>query len=192
MWHDITALGLHIWSNNVGWCMTSPSLDSTHGKTTSSVAGHHRPWTTHSWRTSGMGSTHSRTTSGVACHHIPWTANTTAQRRAWHEITGLDCTHRRMTSGFTSHHHHWTARRVGQRRAWHDITALGLHRRSNDVVCGMTSPPLESIHDQTTSGVAGHHHPWSANTVRRRRAWHDITAFGQHIWSNDVGHGMPS
>ena len=28
--------------------------------------------------------------------------------------------------------------------------------------------------------------------VRRRRAWHDITALGQHTRLNDVGRGMPS
>uniref|UniRef100_A0A494G8Q1 Uncharacterized protein n=1 Tax=Solanum lycopersicum TaxID=4081 RepID=A0A494G8Q1_SOLLC len=26
----------------------------------------------------------------------------------------------------------------------------------------------------------------------RRRAWHAITALGQHTWSDDVGRGMPS
>ena len=28
--------------------------------------------------------------------------------------------------------------------------------------------------------MAWHHPPWTARTVRRRRAWHDITAVGQH------------
>ena len=34
--------------------------------------------------------------------------------------------------------------------------------------------------------------PWTARTVKKRRAWHDITALGQHTWSNDVGRGMTS
>ena len=81
---------------------------------------------------------------------------------------------------------------VGRRRAWHDITALGLHRRSNDVGCGMTSPPLESIHGRTTSGMAGPHRSWTANTVERHQAWHAIIALGRQTRSNDVRHDMPS
>ena len=38
----------------------------------------------------------------------------------------------------------------------------------------MPSSPLGSTHGRTTSGVACHHSPWTANTM------------------NDVGHGMPS
>ena len=56
----------------------------------------------------------------------------------------------------------------------------------------MTSPPLDSTHHRTTSGVACHHRLWSANTIERRRVWNDITAFGQHTRSNDVGHEMTS
>ena len=37
-WHDIIALGQHTRSNNVEHGMTSPSLDYTHGRTTSGVA----------------------------------------------------------------------------------------------------------------------------------------------------------
>ena len=33
---------------------------------------------------------------------------------------------------------------------------------------------------------------WEAHTVERRRAWHDITAFGRHAGSNDIGRGMTS
>ena len=42
------------------------------------------------------------------------------------------------------------------------------------------------------SGVACNHLLWEAQTVRRRRAWHAITALGQHTWSDDVERGMPS
>ena len=114
-----------------------------------------------------------------------------------------------------------------QRQAWHDITALVLHTRSNNVGCGMQSSPLGSTDSQmawhgmptsplgstngrTTSGVACHHRLWAAHMVKRRRAWHDIIAFGladivgrrrtwhaiiafgRQTWSNDVGRGMPS
>ena len=37
-WHDITTLGLHARSDDVGRGMTSPPLDNTHGQKTSSVA----------------------------------------------------------------------------------------------------------------------------------------------------------
>ena len=33
---------------------------------------------------------------------------------------------------------------------------------------------------------------WTTRTVRRRWAWHVITAFGQHTWSDDIMHGIPS
>ena len=79
-----------------------------------------------------------------------------------------------------------------QRQAWHEITALGLHRRSDDVGCDMTSSPLDSTHDRTMSGVACHHRLWVAHTIKQRQAWNEITAFGQHIRSNDVGRERPS
>ena len=56
----------------------------------------------------------------------------------------------------------------------------------------MTSPPLDSSHGRTTSGVAIHHRQWAAHTVKRHWAWHDITAFGEHTRSNDVVCDMPS
>uniref|UniRef100_A0A3Q7IGM0 Uncharacterized protein n=1 Tax=Solanum lycopersicum TaxID=4081 RepID=A0A3Q7IGM0_SOLLC len=112
------------------------------------------------------------------------------QRRAWHDITPLDNTHGR------------------QRRAWHDTTAFGQHTWSDYVRRGMTSLPLESTHDRTTSGVICHHRLWAAHTVERRvachhrrwaahmvercQAWHDITILGLHARSNDVGRGMTS
>ena len=55
----------------------------------------------------------------------------------------------------------------------------------------MTLPPLDSSHGRLTSGVAIHRQ-WAAHTVKRRWAWHDITAFGQHTRSNDVERDMPS
>ena len=56
----------------------------------------------------------------------------------------------------------------------------------------MTSPPLDSTHARTTSGVPCHHRLLEAHTIERRRAWHAIIAFGQHKRSNDIGHGIPS
>ena len=57
-WHAIMDLELHTQFDNVGRGMPL--------------------WT--------LGSTHDRTTSGVACHHGPWTTHTVERRRAWHAI----------------------------------------------------------------------------------------------------------
>ena len=79
-----------------------------------------------------------------------------------------------------------------QRRAWHSITALGHHTRSDDVGLGIKSRHLDSTHGRTTSDVACHHLLYAACTIERRQAQNDITAFGQHTRSNDVGRGMTS
>ena len=143
-WHDITAFGQHTWSDYVWRGMTSLLLDSTHG----------------------------RTTSGVACHHHLWAALTVERCRAWNNITAFgqhtrsnnvgrdmpsppfDSTFCRTTSGVACHHRRWAAHMVERCQAWNDITTLGLHARSDDVGRGMTSPPLDSTHSRTTSGVA--------------------------------------
>ena len=118
-------------------------------------------------------SSHSRTASGVACPHCPWTGNAVEQCRAWHAINALGKYIRKDDVG----------------RA---IVALGQHRRSDNVGRGMPSPPLDSTHGRMMSGVACHHHPWTAHTVVRRRAWHDLTALGQHTQLDYVGRGMTS
>ena len=117
-WHDITALGLHtrLATSGVAWhqrpwtahtvsiagrCMTSPTLDSTHG----------------------------RKTCGVACNHRLWAAHTIERRRAWHAIIALgrQTPYNNVRRGITSPPLDSTQGR--QRRSWHDITALGLHTR---------------------------------------------------------------
>ena len=136
--------------------------------------------------------THGRTTSGVTCHHSLWTAHSVERRLVWHVIIAvgqhtrsndvgrgmisppLECTHGRTTSGVALHHRPWTAHSVG------------------NVGRGMKSPPLDSTHGHTTSCMAFHHRHWAAHTVKRRWAGHDITAFGQHTRSNDVGRDMSS
>ena len=152
---------------------------------------------------SHFGSTHSQTTSGVACHPRLLAAQTVERRRAWHPIIAFGLAHT-----------------VGRRRVWHAIRSLGCQTRSNDVGCGMPSPPLGSTHGRTTSGMACHHGPWTAHTVERRRAWaytverrrarHAIISFGlsdtvrrrrawkaiidlgQQTQSNDIRRGMLS
>ena len=97
-----------------------------------------------------------------------------------------------MTSGVACHHRLWEAQTVERCRAWHDIIALGRQTRSNDVRHDMPLPPLDSTHGQTTSSVACHYQLWAAHTVKRRRPWHAIIAFGQHKRSNSVGRGVLS
>ena len=58
VWHDITTLGQHTRSDDVGLGMPSSPLGSTNG----------------------------RKTSGVACHHRLWAAQMVERRRAWHAI----------------------------------------------------------------------------------------------------------
>ena len=101
---------------------------------------------------SPLGSTHGGTTSGVACNH-----------RLWAALYG------RTTSGVACHHHLWAAYTVERRRAWHAIIDLRQHTQSKDVGRGMISPPLNSTHDRTTSGVTCHH---------RHRTAHDRTTSG--------------
>ena len=167
-WHDITALGQYTQSDDVWRCMTLPPLDSTHD----------------------------RTTSGVTCQYRLWATHMVERRRAWHGITSfgqrtrsddigrympslpLESTHGRTKSGVACHHHFWATHTVELRRAWHAIIAYGQHKLSNDIGRDMPSPPLESTHGQTTSGVACHHHLWEAHTVERRSAVHDIIAVG--------------
>ena len=104
----------------------------------------------------------------------------------------LGSTDDRTASGLACHHRLWVAHTVERRQAWHAIIAFGKHTRSYDVGRGMPSSPLGRTHGRTTSGMACHHSPWTANTVERRHAWHANIAFGQHRRSDGVGRGMPS
>ena len=104
----------------------------------------------------------------------------------------LDSTHDRTMSRVACHHCLWASHTVERCRVWHDISAFGQHTRSNDVGRDMPSPLLESTQRQTTLGVSCEHRLKAAHTVERRRAWHDITTFGQHTRSNDVRRDMPS
>uniref|UniRef100_A0A3Q7HKW9 Uncharacterized protein n=1 Tax=Solanum lycopersicum TaxID=4081 RepID=A0A3Q7HKW9_SOLLC len=230
-WHAIIALGLHASLDDVGRGMTSPPLDSTYVHMVGNVG--------RGITSPPLDSTHSRTTSSVACHYRLLAAQTVERHRARHAIitfrqhktlkqsegvrrgmpsSPLDDKHGQTKSGMVCHHRLWAAQTVERHWAWHDITALGLHAQTDDVGCGMTSPPLACIDVQTTSGMECHHNPWhemplppldttngrttsgmacyhrlwAAHTKKQRRAWHDISAFGQHTRSNDVGRDMPS
>ena len=197
--------------------MPSSPLDGKNGRTMLGVAYHHRLWAAHTVRLrralraiiafgqhtqsndvargmpfSPLGSTHGRTTSSVACHHSPRMANVVEQRQGDMPSPTLDSIHGRTTSGVACHHHLWAAHTVERRRTLHVIIAFRKHTRSDDIGHAMTSPPLDSTHGRMTSGEACHHRLRAAHTVGLHRAWHDITALGQHTRSDDVGRGMPS
>ena len=70
--------------------------------------------------------------------------------------------------------------------------ALGLQTWSNDVSPDMPSPPFDSTHDRTTSGVAYNYRLKAAQTIKQRQAWHDITALGLHARSDYVGTDLTS
>ena len=130
-WHAIITFRQHTQSEDVGRGITSPPLDNTQG----------------------------RTTSSVTCHHRLCTAHTVERRWAWHAIitfgqhkwsdrlgrsmplSPLDGKHDRTTSGMECHYLLWAVRTV-------DI-----------VGCGMLSWPLDTTHDRTKSVMACHHSP---------------------------------
>ena len=113
---------------------------------------------------SPLESTHDRTTSSVAFDHRPWRAHTIALRRAWHAIialgqhtqlddvgrgipsSSLESIHDRTTLGMACYHQSWTTHMIGSLRVWHAHMALGQHTRSDYVVCDMPSQPLSSTH----------------------------------------------
>ena len=73
------------------------------------------------------------------------------------------------------------------------MTSSPLDRQTDgNVGRGLPSPPINNTLGRTTLGMARHHNPLKVHTVGLRRECHNITAFGQHIRSNEVGHGMPS
>ena len=163
-WHAIIALGQHTRSNDVRRDMPSSPLDSTHD----------------------------RMTLGMACHHHLWAAQTVGWRRPWHAIVALGRQTRSNDVGRGLSSSPLGSTHGRHRRARHAIIAFGQHKWSNDIGRGMPSSPLGSIHGRTTLGVACHNRLKAAHTVERRRAWHDITAFGQDTRSNDAGRDMKS
>ena len=145
-WHDITAIGQH----TVGRRGARHNI-TAHGQNT------RLDYVRRGMTSPPLYSTHGRTTSGVACHHRLWAAHTIERRLAGHAIIAhgqqtwsndvkrdmpsppLDNTHGRTTSVVAFH------------------LAFGKHTRWKDVGSGMTSPPLGNTHGQTMSGMTSHH-----------------------------------
>ena len=149
-WHSIIAFGQHRQSDDVGHCMPSSPLASTHSRTTLGVACHHRLWVAHTIeRCQALHSIiafgqHTRSDDvGRRMTSPPLDNKHGRQRRAWHDdFTTLGQRTRSATLGVASHHRPWTAHTIGNVRR------------------GITSTPLDSTHDQ------------------QGRAWHAIIAFG--------------
>uniref|UniRef100_A0A494G8H9 Uncharacterized protein n=1 Tax=Solanum lycopersicum TaxID=4081 RepID=A0A494G8H9_SOLLC len=89
--HVLIIHGKHTRSENVECGTLSWSLDSTHGRTTSAMAGCRLPWPAYTgsdndglgMQSSTLESIHGRTISGMAYYHLHWTTHTIGQRRAW-------------------------------------------------------------------------------------------------------------
>ena len=125
-WHASIAFGQHTRSKDVERGMTSPPLDSAHG----------------------------RTTSVARCHHRLWKAHTVERRRAWHAIITFgqhkqsSSVGRCMPSSPMNGEHGRTMSGVAY------IIAFGQHTRSNDVGRGMQSSSLGSTKARITSTAA--------------------------------------
>ena len=133
---------------------------------------------------SPLGSTHGRTMSGLASHHRPLKANTVTGRRAWHDIIALgkhtwsDDVERYLqlslfdntqiwTFVIPCYNRPWIEHTIRLRWAWYAIITLELHIQLDDIGCGMHPWPLGSTICRTTLGMEVHHKHWEAYTVRR-------------------------
>ena len=124
-----------------------------------------------------LGSTHDLTTSSVACHYRPWTSHMIRPCQVWHAIITLrqhtrsDEVRRGMLSRFLTTH------MVGLLGAWHAIIAFEHPKRMNNVESCMQSLPLCNTQGRMTSVKACHNRPWIAHTIGRRQAWNVIFSF---------------
>ena len=176
-------------SDDVGLCMPSSPLESTHS------VERHRAWHV----IIALGQNTQSYDIGRTCHHCPWEEHTVRLCQAWHAISTLEstcsddvrifmtsspldnthcrmtlmwhaimpmfCTHVQTTSGVACHHRPYAAYMVVLRVAWHAIIAIGQNTRSNDVGCYIESSPFDSTQGRMTSGMACHHFPWKKYTV---------------------------
>ena len=144
------ALGKHTRADDVWRCMSSSSMESIHGRKTSSVSRYHGPWIAHMvglrrpWQVvvslgqhtqlnyvgRGIASlpsdnTNGHTMSSVSCYHRPWIEHIVGLRGPWQVVFAL----RQYTQGRTMlvlacHRRPWKAYMVGQCQAWHIIIVI--------------------------------------------------------------------
>ena len=116
--------------------------------------------------------THDWITSCGTWNNCPWEAHMVGPCQAWHTISPFDST-RSENFWMTLM---WYAiialnnTQCGTTFMWHAIIAFGLHTQMYDVGRGMSSYPLDNIHDQTTVGVGYYHRPWTAHMIRKHWA----------------------
>ena len=158
-WNAIIAFGQHTRPNDVGHCIISSLLNSTHYRTALGVACPHRLRAAY---------TVERRQAWLAIIALGWKTRSNDVRRGMPSLP-LDSTHSQTTSGMKCNHRVWIIHTVERRREW------------------LPSSPLDSTYDRTTSSVACHHRLWAAHTVERCWAGHAITNYGQLTRSNDIG-----
>ncbi|TMW82078.1 hypothetical protein EJD97_006878 [Solanum chilense] len=176
-WHAFMAFVKHTLSYDVGRCMPSLPLGSTHGPTT----------------------------SGVTCYHSPWAGIIAFRMNTWLDdvrrgmpSSPFDSIHKvgrhLPRHANISLKHHTLSRNVGSG------IALGKHTGPDDVGCGMLSSLLDST--QIRPQRAAH----MLNDIRRGMqslpldninnqtppGRHAIIALGMITQSDDIGHGKPS
>ena len=156
------------YDKNVKRGMRSSPFDSTHDRTTSGVACHHRPWIAyHDQTISGVAcyhrpwiEKHDQTTSGEACHHGHWAIHTARRDRPWqcnhrpwnvHTVGWLRVWHAIIALGKIHDHCSLKTNTIGRRAAWHFCMELRQHTRSDNVRRRMLSSPLGSISGWITS-----------------------------------------
>ncbi|TMW83361.1 hypothetical protein EJD97_001925 [Solanum chilense] len=124
-WYFIIAIGKNTQLDYICRGMPSWPLESTHGRTTSGVADHHRLWTSYIGSDDFGALKHTRLDNVE--HGLPSSL--------------LHSIHGQTTSGIACHHRYWEAHAVEPRQ----------HRRSDDVGHEMSSSPLDNRNGGTTS-----------------------------------------
>ena len=149
-WHASIALRQHTQSKEIGRGMTSPALDSTHGRTTFGVTCHHVFWTAHTverrwaWHSIITFGQHKRSDGvGRGIPLAPLDGKPVERRQAWNAIIYFRKYAWSTSSGVACHHGHWTPHTIERSRSSHAIIVLERQTRLNDVGRGMPSSPLD-------------------------------------------------
>ncbi|TMW83547.1 hypothetical protein EJD97_001386 [Solanum chilense] len=186
--HDIIALGQHTILNDVGCDMLSlPAITRTYDVGCG-------------MQSSSLDYTHGRATSCVLCHHRPWAAYTVGRLQELHAsiALGLHTWSDYVGSGMplnpldSTDGHTTSAHPIGLCRAWQAIIGLGQHIWSDDVGAWHASMALGK---HTRSDYVGRGVPLSpmgSTHVRQRRPLDVIISLGEPTRSDYVGCGMPS
>ncbi|TMW88567.1 hypothetical protein EJD97_018386 [Solanum chilense] len=182
VWHAIIALLQHTQRTTLDVATLLFPLGCTHSRTTTGVKLHHctrTACTVGLRRVShviiALGKHTDWKTLGVACYHRPWKhIRSDDVGRGIMPSSPLESKHNLTTSGEACYHRPWMAHTIGRHWAWHVSMALEQHILSDDIGRGMPSSPLDTTHDQNTSGTNA------------------IISIRKHTRSDDARHDMPS